>query len=150
LGLKIAHLVIATGSAGTHAGLAVGMAAMNSAIPILGIGVRAPKEKQEKMVYDLAERTAAQMDVPGLVKRESIVANTDYVGPGYGLPTDGMIEAVRLAARLEGILLDPVYSGKAMDGLIQLTRGGFFEKDSDVVFLHSGGAAALFAYPAIF
>jgi len=150
LGLKIAHLVIATGSAGTHAGLAVGIAAMNSSIPILGIGVRAPKEKQEKTVYELAERTAAHMGIPGLVKRENIVANTDYVGPGYGLPTEGMIEAVKLVAQLEGILLDPVYCGKAMDGLIQLTRNGFFRKDSDVVFLHSGGAAALFAYPTIF
>lgn len=150
LDLKIAHLVIATGSAGTHAGLAVGMAAMNSSIPILGIGVRAPKEKQEKAVFDLAERTAGHMNIPGVVKRESIVANTDFIGPGYGLPTEGMIEAVKLVARLEGILLDPVYCGKAMDGLIQLARRGFFDKESDVVFLHSGGAAALFAYPAIF
>ncbi len=150
LGLKIAHLVTATGSAGTHAGLVAGMAAMNCTVPVLGIGVRAPKEKQENAVFDLAERTVAYMDLPGIVKRESVVANTDYVGPGYGLPTEGMIEAVKILAQFEGILLDPVYSGKAMDGFIQLIRAGFFAKDSDVVFLHTGGAAGLFAYPTSF
>ncbi len=148
--LEIAHLVTATGSAGTHAGLVAGMAALHCTVPILGIGVRAPKDKQEAAVYDLAERTAAYMDLPGIVKRKSVVANTDYVGPGYGLPTDGMIEAVKLLAEFEGVLLDPVYSGKAMDGFIQLVRTGFFSKDSDVVFLHTGGAAGLFAYPASF
>lgn len=150
LNLNTAHIVMATGSAGTQAGLVAGMAAMNCAVPILGIGVRAPKEQQEKAVFELAGRTAAHMGLSGLVKRENVVANTDYVGPGYGLPTDGMIEAVKLIARLEGILLDPVYSGKGMDGLIQLAQSGFFTKDSDVVFLHTGGAAGLFAYPAAF
>lgn len=150
LGLKTSYVVLATGSAGTQAGLVAGMAAMNCTVPIFGIGVRAPKEQQEQAVFELAERTAAHMDLPGLVKRESVVANTDYVGPGYGLPTEGMIEAVKLIARLEGILIDPVYSGKGMDGLIQLARSGFFANDSDVVFLHTGGAAGLFAYPEAF
>ena len=150
LDLKASHVVTATGSAGTQAGLVVGMAAMNCAVPLLGIGVRAPKEQQEKAVYELAVHTATHMNLAGIMKRENVVANTDYVGPGYGLPTEGMIDAVNLVARLEGILLDPVYSGKAMDGFIQLTRSGFFTKDSDVVFLHTGGAAGLFAYPAAF
>ncbi len=148
--LKIAHVVLATGSAGTHAGFVAGFAAMHCAIPILGIGVRAPKEQQEQSVFNLAERTAEHMGMPGIVKREQVVANTDYIGPGYGLPTDGMIDAIKLVARLEGILLDPVYSGKAMDGLIDLTQKGELEKDSDVVFLHSGGAVGLFGYPGFF
>ena len=107
---------------------------------MLGIGVRAPKAKQEQSVFDLACRTAEHLGAPGIVKREHVVANTDYVGPGYGLPTPGMVEAVKLLARLEGILLDPVYSGKGMDGLIDLVTKGNFAKDSDVVFLHTGGA----------
>ncbi len=78
------------------------------------------------------------------------MANCDYVGPGYGLPTAGMAEAVKMLAQLEGILLDPVYTGKGMHGLIDLVRKGFFAKDSDVVFLHTGGSVGLFAYPDAF
>ena len=74
------------------------------------------------------------------------MANGDYVGEGYGLPTAGTLEAIRLAAETEGLLLDPVYTGKAMAGLIDLCRNGFFRPDQNVVFLHTGGAAALFAY----
>ena len=143
MGLKIAHVVHATGSAGTQAGLVAGLVAMNSAIPVLGIGVRAPKEKQEQSVFDLACRTADHMGLSGIIKRDHVVANTDYVGAGYGIPTPGMVEAVKLLARMEGILLDPVYSGKGMDGLIDLIKKGFFAKDSDVVFLHTGGAIGL-------
>jgi len=150
MGLKIDHAVHATGSAGTQAGFVTGLVAINSGIPVLGISVRAPKEKQEQSVFDLACRTAEHMGITGIVKREHIVANSDYVGPGYGLPTPGMVEAVKLVARTEAILLDPVYTGKAMDGLIDLVIKGFFAKDSDVVFLHTGGSAGLFGYPDAF
>jgi L-cysteate sulfo-lyase len=149
-GLKIDHVVHATGSAGTQAGFVAGMVAINAQIPTLGIGVRAPKEKQEQSVYDLACRTVEHLGVPGIVKREHVVANCDYVGPGYGLPTPGMVEAVKLVARLEGILLDPVYSGKGMDGFIDLIHKGHFGKDGNIVFLHTGGSAGLFAYPDSF
>ncbi|HTT98195.1 MAG TPA: D-cysteine desulfhydrase [Rhizomicrobium sp.] len=149
-GLKIDHVVHATGSAGTQAGFVAGMVAINAQIPTLGIGVRAPKEKQEQAVFDLACRTAEHLGVPGIVKREHVTANTDYVGPGYGLPTPGMVEAVKLVARLEGILLDPVYSGKGMDGFIDLIRKGHFGKEGNIVFLHTGGSAGLFAYPDSF
>jgi L-cysteate sulfo-lyase len=150
IGLKIAHVVHATGSAGTQAGFVTGLVALNSGIPVLGIGVRAPKEKQEQAVFDLAVRTAEHLGAPGIVKREHIVANSDYVGPGYGLPTPGMVEAVTLVARIEGILLDPVYTGKGMAGLIDHVRKGFFAKDADIVFLHTGGSAGLFGYPDSF
>ncbi len=146
-GLVIDHLVHATGSSGTQAGLVTGLVASRSQIPVLGIGVRAPREKQEGMVFDLACRTADYLGLQDIIKREDVVANTDYVGEGYGLPTEGMIEAVNLLAQTEGILLDPVYSGKGMAGLIDLIRKGHFKKDSDVVFLHTGGSVALFGYP---
>ena len=74
------------------------------------------------------------------------MANSDYVGEGYGLPTEGMLEALQLLAQHEGILLDPVYSGKGMAGLIDLIRKGHFRRDENVVFIHTGGSAGLFGY----
>jgi L-cysteate sulfo-lyase len=149
-GLRIDHLVHATGSAGTQAGLVVGLQALNSPIRLLGIGVRAPREKQEAMVHDLGRRTWDLLGLRGELPREAVVANCDYVGDGYGVPTPGMVEAVTLLARTEGLLLDPVYTGKGMAGLIDLIRKGHFKKDEDVVFLHTGGSVALFGYPSTF
>jgi L-cysteate sulfo-lyase len=149
--LRIDHLVHATGSAGTQAGLVVGMQAMNSGIPVYGVSVRAPKAKQEENVFGLAQRTLDFMGLAqSLVPRDSVVANSDYVGDGYGLPTDSMVEAVKMLAAYEGILLDPVYSGKGFAGLIDLIRKGHFKKDENVVFLHTGGSVSLFAYPKTF
>lgn len=145
-GLDVSCVVHATGSAGTQAGLVVGLEGSRSRIPVLGIGVRAPKEAQETSVYNLATKTAELLGVPGAVARESVRANCDYVGSGYGIPTPGMVEAVTMMARLEGILLDPVYSGKGMAGLIDLCRKGNFKKGDNVVFVHTGGSVALFGY----
>ena len=150
MGLVIDHLVHATGSAGTQAGLIVGLKGVNAQVPLLGIGVRAPKARQEESVFNLACATAEKLGVAGIVKREDVVANTDYVGGGYGVPTPGMVEAVEMFARLEGVLLDPVYSGKGAAGLIDLCRKGFFHKGERVVFLHTGGAAGLFGYVSTF
>lgn len=150
IGVHFDCLVHATGSSGTQAGLVTGLAAIESDIALLGIGVRAPREKQEQMVYDLAVKTAAHLGTGLEIDRAKVVANCDYVGPGYGLPTDGMRDAVKLLARLEGLLFDPVYSGKGMDGLINLVRGGHFSDCENIVFLHTGGSAALFGYPETF
>lgn len=144
--LRVDCITHATGSAGTQAGLVVGLEGTRSQIPVLGIGVRAAKEAQETSVYNLAVKTADLLGVPGSIQRESVMANCDYVGGGYGVPTPGMVEAVTLVARLEGILLDPVYSGKGMAGLIDLCRKGHFKKGENVVFLHTGGAVALYGY----
>ena len=145
-GLRIDMVVHATGSAGTQAGLVVGMQGMNAGVRVLGIGVRAPKDRQEANVHRLAEATAAYLGLAGGIRRDAVEANCDYVGPGYGQPTPGMIEAVTLLARLEGVLLDPVYSGKGMAGLIDLVRRGAIGRDRTVVFLHTGGAVGLFGY----
>ncbi|NCW84954.1 MAG: D-cysteine desulfhydrase [Oxalobacteraceae bacterium] len=148
--LRVDCVVHATGSAGTQAGLVVGLEGARSQIPVLGIGVRAAKEAQETNVYNLAVKTAELLGIPGSIKRESVTANCDYVGGGYGVPTPGMVEAVTLVARLEGILLDPVYSGKGMAGLIDLCRKGHFKKGENIVFLHTGGAVALYGYMEAF
>ncbi|HEY8610037.1 MAG TPA: D-cysteine desulfhydrase [Roseomonas sp.] len=149
--LRIDHVVHATGSAGTQAGLVAGLVALNSGIPVLGIGVRAPREKQESNVLALAQRTADHLGLPtGTVRAEHVRANCDYVGQGYGIPTQGMVEAVKLLAEKEGILLDPVYSGKGMAGLIDLIGKGHFKPEENVVFIHTGGAVGLFGYPEAF
>lgn len=148
-GLEIDHIVCASGSAGTHAGLLVGLVAASRNIPLTGINVRRPRDEQEANVLQLAEETASLLGVaaPG---RSSVVALDDWVGDGYSLPTDEMIEAVRLVAKLEGVLLDPVYTGKAAAGLIALVRRGHFKVGQNVVFLHTGGSPALYAYRHLF
>lgn len=150
-GLRIDHVVHATGSTGTQAGLLVGLRGSNSGVPVYGVSVRAPKETQEENVWKLVKETADYVGLaPSVMQREDVVADSDYVGGGYGIPTDSMIEAVRLTAELEGILLDPVYSGKGMAGLIALIRSRFFKPGENVVFIHTGGSAALFGYRSVF
>jgi L-cysteate sulfo-lyase len=144
--LKVDHIVTATGSAGTHGGLVVGLRGSGSDLPILGIGVNAPQDVQEERVFKLACETAEMIGRPGCVSRDDIVADCHYIGPGYGEPTEGMNEAVLMLARLEGLLFDPVYSGKALAGMIDHIRKGKFGADERIVFLHTGGAAGLFAY----
>ncbi len=146
IGIQIDQIVHATGSAGTQAGLITGLKALNAQIPLLGIGVRAPKEKQEDNVYNLACLTAEKLGCAGVVLREDVIANCDYVGPGYGLPAKSTLEAIDIFARLEGILLDPVYSGKGAAGLIDLIRKGQFKRGERIVFIHTGGAIALAGY----
>ena len=149
-GLRIDRLVHATGSAGTQAGLVAGLHALSSPIRVLGIGVRAPREKQEANVLRLAQATATHMGVDRPVPAEAVEANCDYVGAGYGQPTPGMVEAVRMLAQLEGIFLDPVYSGKGMAGLMDLVRKGTFGPEENLVFLHTGGSSGLFGYANMF
>ncbi|MEO3388672.1 D-cysteine desulfhydrase [Mesorhizobium sp. CAU 1741] len=148
-GLVIDQIVTATGSAGTQAGLVTGLKAINANIPLLGIGVRAPKEKQEENVFNLSLKTAEKLGCPDVVSRSDVVADCSYVGPGYGIPRADTLEAIRMFAELEGILLDPVYSGKGAAGLIDLCRKGTFKKGQKIVFLHTGGSAALFGYDAV-
>lgn len=144
--LRIDRVVVGTGSAGTQSGLVAGFEGANAGIDVLGICVRHPKERQEAAVHKLASATAEKLGVRGGIDPRRVMADDGYVGEGYGLPTDGTIEAIDLLARHEGILLDPVYSAKAMAGLIDQVRKGAFGKEDNIVFVHTGGAMALFAY----
>lgn len=144
-GLKVDRIVTATGSAGTQAGLVAGLAVLGADIPVLGIGVRAPRDAQEANVHKLAVETAGKLGHPDRVTRAMTIADCDYVGAGYGLIDEAVIDALKLAAQTEGLILDPVYSGKAMKGLIALARQGAFAGET-VVFLHTGGAQGLFGY----
>lgn len=144
--LDFDHIIVPSGSAGTHAGFLLGLLGCHMNIPVSGIGVNRKKAVQEEAVYKLMRDTAAYMGVSMNIPREAVLAYDDYVGPGYSLPTDAMAEAVKLLARTESILLDPVYSGKAMSGLIDLVRKGRFKQGANLLFLHTGGSPALYAY----
>ncbi len=144
-GLDVGWIVLASGSAGTHAGLLAGLHVAGSEIPVMGVSVRQPREKQIDAVYKLAVKTALQLtDTP--IDLGKVLIDDGYVGEGYGLPTEGTIDAINIIAQTEGILLDPIYSAKGLAGMIGLINQNFFDRSKDVVFLHTGGASALFAY----
>lgn len=145
MGLTFDELVVASGSAGTHAGLVAGVAALNWAVPVTGVSVRRPTGEQEANVHKLAVETAALMQTPAPA-RDAVVVDDRWVGAGYSIPTREMVEAVRLAASLEGLLLDPVYTGKAFAGLIGRARDGAIGGGKRVLFVHTGGAPSLHAF----
>jgi len=142
---NFSQIVHATGSAGTQAGLLAGRKYFNCNIPITGICIRYDKVTQENKVYMEAKKTCEKLQCNVLDKSEVIVYD-EYIGPGYGEPSDAMLEATNLLAKKEGILLDPVYSGKGFAGLIGLIKSKKFTKNDNVLFIHTGGAASLSAY----
>jgi len=148
--IPIDRVVCASGSAGTHAGLLTGFYGSNSKMPVVGINVSRTKEDQEQLVHALAQRVAAKLDIPGPIPKEAVLCFGDYVGPGYSRPTDSMVAAVRLLASQEAILMDPVYTGKAVAGLIDLVRKGFFDPEENILFVHTGGSPALHVYADCF
>lgn len=138
-------LVMATGSTGTQAGLVAGFHAIGHNLPVMGVSVRQPRERQMNAVHGLTQKTLETLGSDG-VPLSKILVDDGYVGEGYGIPAESTLEAIRLLARQEGILLDPVYSAKGMAGLIGMIRQGFFKATENVLFLHTGGSTALFAY----
>ena len=145
MGQSFDWLVMGTGSTGTQAGLVAGFHAIGHDLPVMGISVRQPREGQMTAVHGLTQRTLEKLGADG-IELSKILVDDGYVGEGYGIPAQSTLEAIHLTARQEGILLDPVYSAKGMAGLIGLVRSGFFKPTDNVLFLHTGGATALFAY----
>jgi L-cysteate sulfo-lyase len=143
--LRFDWLVMATGSTGTHAGLLAGFHALGCDLPVMGVSVRQPRERQTAAVHALAQATVDKLDAAPIPSERTIVDDR-FVGAGYGIPAASTLEAISLAARLEGLLLDPVYTGKGMAGLIGLVRERFFKASDSILFLHTGGAMALSAY----
>ena len=144
-GLAFDWLVMATGSTGTQAGLLAGLHALGWQLPVMGISVRQPHDRQVNAVHALTQATLKKLDAAPIPADRTLV-DDGYVGKGYGIPAPSTLEAISLTARMEGVLLDPVYTGKGMAGLIGLIRQGFFKPTDRVLFLHTGGATALFAY----
>ncbi|MDO4767799.1 MAG: D-cysteine desulfhydrase [Pseudomonadota bacterium] len=146
MGVEIHRLCVASGSAGTHAGLLTGFIGCNMNIPVVGIGVSRDPQDQDPLVHKLAMETAKRLGIRQEIERKSVVTFGDYWRPKYSVPNAKMVEAVNLMAKTEGILLDPVYTGKAVAGLIDLCRKGYFRKDENVLYVHTGGSPALYAY----
>jgi L-cysteate sulfo-lyase len=143
--LKIAAVVHRSGSAGTQAGLVAGFATAHAQIPVIGIGGGESPGELEELAYRLAVEAASLLGEPSAVKRSAVVA-TDPKPVTYGHLTSEIAEVIGLFARTEGILIDPVYTGPALIGLIELIHQGRFARDADVVFIHTGGIASLFSY----
>lgn len=149
LGLEISEIVLPNGSSGTHAGLLAGLAAMKvSSVSVRSHAVLASLEATIAATLEKARSTAALLDSE--VPAERVRIDASHRGAGYGLPTDEMRAAVRLLARTEGLLLDPVYSGKAFAGFLDDIRRGAYHDARDVVFLMTGGTPGLFAYRQAF
>jgi D-cysteine desulfhydrase family pyridoxal phosphate-dependent enzyme len=138
-------IVFASSSGGTHAGLLLGQRIFGFNGRILGISVDEPAEWLKKEVSKLASASSAKTGERVEFTAAEVLVNADYCGAGYGVVTEREREAIQLFARYEGILLDPVYTGRAAAGMIDLIRKGFFNKDKTVLFLHTGGQPALFA-----
>ena len=136
-------MVCASSSGGTHAGLVAGL--HPEGVDVVGISVDWDSEPQTEVVVALVEAVTQKLLAPSIAD-EAVVVHDDYVGPGYAQGTPQMAEAVRMFAQLEGILLDPVYTGKTAAGFIDLVRRGTWSKDDHVLFVHTGGSPALFEY----
>lgn len=139
-------LIVVNGSGSTQAGLAVGVKCLNLPIKVIGFSVFYRKDRAVKELVSIANETAGLMNLGLTIIPDEVTIYDDYLGEGYGIINDDCLQAIRLVARTEGIFLDPVYTGKAMAGLIDLTRKGQFTRKDTVVFIHSGGIPALFAY----
>lgn len=144
IGLRIDAVVHASASHGTQAGLAVGLAVAGTETRLIGIGVSGSPQRARANVERIAAATCERLSSPP--RFAEIEVNGRFIGEGYGIPTPEGLAAIRLLARLEGLLLDPVYTGKAMAGLVGMIREGRFGPDENIVFLHTGGWPALFAY----
>jgi L-cysteate sulfo-lyase len=150
-GIDFDHIVVANGSGGMQAGLIAGAIASGlSPTKVVGYAVFAPLEKAHATTYEKVQQTLALIDSGLTVPAEDVVLHDDQLGNGYGLPTDSMRRAVNLLASQEGLLLDPVYSGKAFAGLIQNVENGTFAAGQKVLFIMSGGTPSLFAYRIAF
>jgi D-cysteine desulfhydrase len=149
LGVCIDRVVVGSGSSGTHGGLLAGFLGNRISIPITGIGVSRDPQDQVPLVHKEAQAVCDLLELGLEVKREAVVCVGGYWQPKYSVPNARMVEAVQLLARTEAILLDPVYTGKVMAGLIGMSREGRFTRDENVLFLHTGGAPALHAYETV-
>ena len=141
--VALSSIVVASGSAGTHAGLAVGLEQLMPEAELIGVTVSRKRDEQKPKVVALQQAVARELEVEA---KADIVLWDDYFAPGYGTPNEEGMEAIKLLARLEGILLDPVYTGKAMAGLIDGINQNRFKDQGPILFIHTGGAPALFAY----
>ncbi len=149
LGFKFDFIVVCTVTGSTHAGMVVGFAADGRAQQVIGIDASFTPVQTKAQVLDIAQRTAELVGVRAITA-DDIVLNEDYAYPVYGVPSAETLAAIRLSARLEGMITDPVYEGKSMQGMIDLVQKGFFPAGSRVLYAHLGGAPAINGYSYTF
>ena len=145
-GIKFNYVILATGSGGMQSGLVVGSKALGNDIKILGMSVSEKRDACAEQVLKISRDTQCSLDIDLGIKQDDILVFDDYIKEGYGIVDKEVAQILRLVAQKEGIFLDPIYTGKAMLGLVDLINKGFFTKDDKVVFFHTGGTAALFPY----
>jgi len=146
MGIEVNYIVHAVGSGGTQAGLVLGNKALKTKIKVLGISVGPSKVSLARHTATIADGTSKLLGLDTSVTPNEVMIIDDYVEEGHGVLTQGVIDAIKLVAKTEGILLDPVYTGKAMMGLMDLLKRGYFNEKEHIVFVHTGGTPAIFAY----
>ena len=148
MGIRPSHIFTATGSCGTQAGLLMGLRYFgNSSTQVIGISVSASRERLEERTRNVIGMISEVSDIPhDIVGDREIIINDEHIGTGYGRPSVAGVAAIRMVAENEGVILDPIYTGKAMSGMLDLIRKGALDNARDVVFLHTGGAPAIHPY----
>lgn len=150
LGFKFDYIVVCTVTGSTHAGMVVGFSADGRSRNVIGIDASGTPEQTHAQVLDIAQKTAELIGLRKDITADDVVLKTEYAHPAYGVPSDDTNEAIRLCARLEGMMTDPVYEGKSMQGMIDLVKKGFFPAGSKVLYAHLGGVPAINAYSYIY
>ncbi len=145
-GVQPTHIFCATGSCGTHSGLLAGAVALRANYQICGVSVSRPLEQCFERIHRLVSETLELLDVEATLQPEQVIVYGDYIGPGYAILTPACLEAMHLLAQTEGLITDPVYTGKALAGLIDRIRRGELTAEHTVVFMHTGGKPGVFAY----
>lgn len=150
LGFKFDYVVVCTVTGSTHAGMVVGFAADGRSRQVIGIDASCTPEQTHAQVLDIAKKTAALVELGQDIVADDVVLKTEYAYPVYGVPSEETNDAIRLCARMEGMMTDPVYEGKSMQGMIDLVRQGFFPAGSKVLYAHLGGVPAINGYSYIY
>ena len=146
MGIKFDYVIVCVVTGSTQAGMIVGFAEDNRADRVIGIDGSGTPEKLKKQVKEIVNNTAKLVELGRKVRDDEIIINPDYAYPAYGVPSNETNEAIRLAARTEAMITDPVYEGKSMQGMIDLAKKGFFPKGSKILYAHLGGAPAINGY----
>lgn len=150
LGFEFDYIVVCTVTGSTHAGMVVGFAKDGRARKVIGIDASCTPQQTHAQVLDIAQKTADLIELGQGITADDVVLNADYAYPVYGVPSEETNDAIRLCARLEGMMTDPVYEGKSMQGMIDLVRKGFFPPGSKVLYAHLGGVPAINGYSYIY
>jgi len=150
MGVRFDYVIVCTVTGSTHAGMLVGFAADGRAGNVIGIDASCTPAQTRAQVLDIARNTAELVGLGQPIDEDDVVLNEDYAYPVYGVPSAETNEAIRLSARLEGMMTDPVYEGKSMQGMIDLVRKGFFPAGSKVLYAHLGGVPAINGYSYIY